>query len=113
MLQVRVFAVTDKTAVGQRWIWRFEVQLVVRINLFLHVEVETVGVITLVSHPGDHAKLAGIQAAEAIAQVLTWRAVQAEAVAGFFLPAFGGVFQALNDGDGFGTQLLVVVHVFL
>ncbi|MNM93417.1 hypothetical protein D3C81_1057910 [compost metagenome] len=111
MLQVRVFAVTDETAVGQRGIRRFKIQFVVRIDLFLHVEVEAVGVIAFVGDARYHAEIGGIQPAEAVAQVLARRAVQAEAITGFFLPTVGGGPQAGNNGNRLGAQRFVVVDV--
>ena len=43
VLDIRVFAVANEAPVGQRRIRRFEVDLVVRVNLFFDIEVEAVG----------------------------------------------------------------------
>lgn len=111
VLQVRVLAVADEAAAGQRRVGRFEVQLVVRIDLLLHVEVEAVGVIALVGDARHHAEIGGVQPAEAIAQVLARRAVEAEAVAGLVFPGVDGGAQARDDRHRFGAQRFVVIHV--
>ena len=113
VLNVRVFAVANKAAVRQRRVGRFEIDFVVRVNLLLHVEVEAVGVVTLIGHAFNQAELGGIQTAEAVAQVFTWRAVQAKAVAGFIFPLINRVAQALDDGHAFFTQHFAVVHVLI
>ena len=111
VLNVRVLAVADEAAAGDRRIGRFEVDLVVRVHLFLDVEVEAVGVVPFIGHAFHNPDLGGVQAAEAVAQVLAWGAVQAETVAGFLFPLVYRVAQALNDGDAFLTQGFAVVHV--
>ena len=113
MLDIRVLAVANEPPVGQRRVRRFEIDLIVRVDLLLHVEVEAVGVVTFVGYPFHHAKLGGVETAEAIAQVFARRAVQAKAVAGFFLPQIDSVAQALDDGHAFLTQRLAVVHMLV
>ncbi len=113
VLDVGVLAVADEAAAGDGRIGRLEVQLVVRIDLLLHVEVEAVGVVTLVGHPRHHAKLLGVDAAEAGAEVLARGGVEAEAVAGLLLPLVGGCLEALDDGDGLLLQLGTVKQVHL
>ncbi len=113
MLDIRVLAVANEPPIGQRRVRRFEIDLIVRVDLLLHVEVEAVGVVTFVGYPFHHAKLGGVETAEAIAQVFARRAVQAKAVAGFFLPQIDGVAQALDDGHAFLTQRLAVVHMLV
>ena len=113
VLDIRVLAVANEAAVGQRRVRRFEIDLVVRVDLLLDVEVEAVGVVTFVGHALHHAKLGGVETAEAVAQVFARRAVQTKAVAGFFLPHIDGVAQALDDGHTFLTQRLAVVHMLI
>ena len=111
VLNVRVLAVADEAAAGDRWIRCFKVDLVVRVHLFLHVEVEAVGVIPFVGHAFHNPELGGVQTAEAVAQVLARGAVEAKPVAGFLFPLVNRVAQALNDGDAFFAQGLAVVHM--
>ena len=113
VLDIRVFAVANEAPVGQRRIRRFEVDLVVRVNLFLDIEVEAVGVVALIGHALNDAKFGGIKTAEAIAEVFARRAVQAEAVAGLFFPAVDGVTQTSDDGDAFFTQRVAIVHMLI
>ncbi len=74
---------------------------------------EAVGVVTLIGHTLYHAKLGGIQTAEAIAQVFARSAVEAEPVAGFVFPAIHRVAQTLDDSDAFRTQRLTVVDMLV
>ena len=111
VLDVRVFAVADKAAAGDRGIGRFKVNFVVRVNLFLHVQVEAVGVVTFVSHPFHNTELGGVQTAETVTQVFARRTVQAKAVAGLFFPLVNGIAQALNNGDAFLAQRVAVIHM--
>ena len=113
VLNIRVFAVANEASTRQRRVWRFEIDLVVRVNLFLHVEVEAVGVVTFIGHAWHHTKLGGIQTAETIAQVFARRAVQAEAVAGLVFPLIDCLTQAFDNGDSFGAKLLAVVQMFV
>ena len=108
VLDVGVLAVADEAAAGDGRIGRLEVQLVVGVDLLLHVEVETVGVVTLVGHPGHHAKLLGVDAAEAGAEVLARGGVEAEAVAGLLFPLVGRRLEPRYDGDGLLAQRLAV-----
>ncbi|CQR21854.1 Uncharacterised protein [Yersinia enterocolitica] len=103
MLQVRVFAVTDETAVSQWRIRCFEVQFVVRVNFLFNIQMEAVGVIAFVGDAFYHSKFCGIQAAEAVTQVFAWRAVQAKGVASFFFPAIRCLSHALDDSHAFCT----------
>ena len=113
VLDVGVLAVADEAAAGDGRIGCLEVQLVVRIDLLLHVEVEAVGVVALVGHPRHYAKLLGVDAAEAGAEVLARGGVEAEAVAGLLLPLVGGRLEPRNDGDGLLLQLGTVKQVHL
>src|SRR5476651_2784792 len=113
MLQVRVFAVADETAVAQRWIRCFEIEFFIRIHFLLDVEMEAVGVIALIGDARNQPELGGIQTAEAVAQVFARRAVEAEPVASFLFPLLGGLFEAANDGFGLFTQLAGVEDVSL
>ncbi len=112
VLDVGVLAVADEAAAGDGRIGRLEVQLVVGVDLLLHIEVETVGVVALVGHTRHHAKLFGIDAAEAGAEVLARGRVEAEAVAGLLLPLIGRGLEALDDGDGLLLQLGAVEQVY-
>ncbi len=113
VLDIGVLAVTDEAAAGDGRIGRLEVQLVVRVHLLFHVEVEAVGVVALVGHPRHHTKLLGVDAAEARAEVLARGGVEAEAIAGLLLPLVGGGLEALDDGDGLLLQLGAVKQVHL
>ncbi len=108
VLDVGVLAVADETAAGDGRIGRLEVQLVIGVHLLLHVQVEAVGVVALVGHPGHHAELLGVDAAEAGAEVLARGGVEAEAVAGLLFPLVGGRLEPRNDGDGLLPQHLAV-----
>lgn len=112
VLNVRVFAVANEATACQWRVRRFEIDFVVRVNLLLHVEVEAIGVVTFVGHARHHAKFGGIQTAEAVAQVFTWRAVQAKAVTGLVFPLIDRLTQAFNNGNAFGAKLLAIVQVF-
>ncbi len=112
VLNVRVFAVANETPVRQRRIRRFEIDFVVRVDLLLHVEVEAVGVVTFIGYARHHAELGGIQTAEAVTEVFTWRAVQTKAVAGLVFPLIHGLAQTLHNRDAFSAKLLAVVQVF-
>lgn len=113
VLDIGVLAVADEAAAGDGRIGRLEVQLVVRVDLLLHIEVEAVGVVTLVGHAGYHAKLLGIDAAETGAEVLARGGVEAEAVASLILPLVDGRLEASDDGDGLLLQLGAVKQVHL
>ena len=113
VLNVRVLAVADKTAVRDGRIGRFKVDLVVRVHLLLHIEVEAVGVVTFVGHAFHDAELSGVQTAEAIAEVFARRAVQAETVASFLFPLVYRIAQALHNRDTFLTQGVVVIDVLV
>ena len=109
MLHVGVFAVTDEAAVRQRRIGRFKVDLVVRIDLLLNVEVKAVGVVAFIGDARHHAELCGVEAAKAVAEVFARRAVKAEAVAGFRFPGVGRGAQTRDNLDPFGAQRGIVI----
>ena len=103
MLQVRVFAVTNEAAVRQWWVRCFEVQFVVWVNFLLDVQMEAVGVIALVGDAIHHAKFSGIKAAEAVTQVFTWCAVQAEGVTRFIFPGVCCLSHPFDDSHALFT----------
>src|SRR5699024_1550164 len=111
VLNVWIFAVANEATVRQRRVRRFKVDLVVRVHLLLDIEVETVGVVTFISHARHHAKLRGIETAEAVAQVFTWRAVKAKTVTRFFFPLIHRLTQTFNNRDTFRAKLLIVIHM--
>lgn len=111
VLNVWILAIANEATVRQWRVRRFKVDLVVRVHLLLHIEVETVGVVTFIGHARHHAKLSGIETAEAVAQVLTRRTVEAETVASFFFPLIHRLTQTLNNRNTFRAQLLVVVNM--
>ena len=111
VLNVRVLAVANEPPAGERWIWRFEINLVVRVYLLLDIEMEAVGVITFIRHPIHHAKLSGIQTAETVTQVFTRGAVEAKAVAGLLFPLIHRLAQTLYNRNAFGTQRFTVEHM--
>ena len=113
VLNIRVFAVANEAPARQRRVRRFEIDLIVRVHLLLHVEVEAVGVVTFVGNTRHHAKLGGIQTAETIAQVFAWCTVQTKAVAGFVFPLIDRLTQTFHNGDSFSPKLLAVVQVFV
>ncbi len=113
VLNVGVLAVADEAAAGDGRIGSLEVQLVVRIDLLLHIEVEAVGVVPLVGNAGYHAKLFGIDTAETGAEVLARGGVEAEAVASLLFPLVDGRLETGDDGDGFLLQLGAVKQVNL
>ena len=111
VLNVWILAVANETTVRQRRVRRFKVDLVVRVHLLLHIEVETVGVVTFIGHARHHAKLSSIETAEAVAQVFTRRAVETETITRFFFPLIHCLTQTFNNGDTFRAKLLVVVNM--
>lgn len=108
VLDIGVLSVADEAAAGDGRIGRLKVQLVVRVDLLLHVEVEAVGVVTLVGHTSHHPKLLGIDAAETGTEVLARGGVEAEAVACLLLPLVGGRLEPRYDGDGLLAQGVAV-----
>ena len=75
VLNVRVFAVANEAAAGEWRVHHFKIQFVVWIDFFLYVQVIAVGIVAFVGDTIDHAELFGIETAETIAQVFTWRGV--------------------------------------
>lgn len=111
VLNVWILAIANEATVRQWRVRRFKVDLVVRVHLLLHIEVETVGVVTFIGHARHHAKLSGIETAEAVAQVFTRRAVETEAITRFFFPLIHCLTQTFNNRNTFRAQLLVVVNM--
>jgi hypothetical protein len=83
---------------------RFEINLVVRVYFLLDIKVEAVGVITFIRDAIHHAKLGGIQTAEAVTQVFTRRAVEAKAVARLFFPLIHRLTQTFHNRHAFARS---------
>ena len=74
---------------------------------------EAVGVVALVRYAVDHPELAGVQFAEAGAEVFAGRAVQTEAIAGFGFPGFDCIAQGLDNLDALLAQSCVIKQVLV
>ncbi len=113
VLHVGILAVADESATRDGWVGHLEVQFRIWIHLLLHVEVETVGIISLIGDIFDLPEFLEVESAEAIAQVLARCAVEAETVAGFGFPSVDCLAEDFDNMQRFLLKLEVVVNVAL
>jgi len=94
---IRQFHIADVATAGEVGKAGFEIDLFKGIDLAEYVEVERVGVITLVGHFGNLAITFLIELAEAVAQRFARRGIQRKTKARFTRPAFGDIAHAGDD----------------
>ena len=100
VLHIGVFAIADEPPTSELGIRLFKVELVVRIHIFLHIQVETIGVLALVGDPFYQTEALGIELGKTAAQALARGAVKAETITGFLFPTHSGRLEVGNNSHG-------------